>query len=62
MDFERKVAVQNLEVDRLAVDIDAVLTKHVVTPEKKLASSIKYVRKAWYCRNNLNGWGLCISQ
>ena len=43
MDFERKVAVQNLEVDRLAVDIDAVLSKHVVTPEKKLASSIKYV-------------------
>ena len=43
MDFERKVAVQNLEVDRLAVDIDSVLSKHVVTPEKKLASSIKYV-------------------
>ena len=51
MDFERKVAVQNLEVDRLAVDIDAVLSKHVVTPEKKLASSIKYVRKTWYTRD-----------
>ena len=43
MDFERKVAAQNLEVDKLTIDIDNVLSKHVVTPEKKLAVSIKYV-------------------
>ena len=41
MEFKGNIATQNLEVDRLAADIDKVLSKHVVTPERKLAVNTK---------------------
>ena len=53
MDFERKIAAQNLEVDRLTIDIDNVLSKHVVTPERKLAVSVK--KKGKLIKSGHNG-------
>ena len=53
MEFGLKIAAQNLEVDKLTIDIDNVLSKHVVTPEKKLALLMK--KKGKLIKSGYNG-------
>ncbi len=43
MDFSRKVGESSLEVDKLAKTIEDVVSRHKVTPERKLAMNIRYV-------------------